>query len=63
MIQNDKQDAWAHYMAYTQQGGSRTLTELLENAGLQSPFDEACLRGVCSRADAHLDAFDLSGIA
>ncbi len=63
MIQNDKQDAWAHYMAYTLQGGSRTFTELLENAGLQSPFDEACLRGVCSRADAHLDAFDLSGIA
>ena len=63
MIQNDRQDAWAHYMAYTQQGGSRTFTELLENAGLQSPFDEACLRGVCSRADTHLDAFDLTGIA
>ena len=24
--------AWAHYMAYTRQGGSRTFTELLKNA-------------------------------
>ena len=63
MIQDDQKDAWKHYMAYTQQGGSRTFTELLSNAGMVSPFDEECLRGVCEKAAAWLDSYDLTGIA
>lgn len=38
------------------------FTELLKNAGLESPFDENCLRGVCQAASACLDSFDLTGI-
>ena len=49
MIQDDPKNAWDHYMAYTCQGGSKVFTELLKNAGLESPFDEACLRGVCEK--------------
>lgn len=63
MIQKDRKDAWDHYMAYTRQGGSRTFTELLKNAGLDSPFEESCLRGVCEAARAWLEGFDLTGIA
>jgi oligoendopeptidase F len=59
----DKKAAWEKYMAYTKQGGSRTFTELLENAGLDTPFDEKCLREVCETASAWLDGFDLTGIA
>ena len=62
MIQKDKDNAWQHYMAYTRQGGSRTFTELLQNAGLESPFDESCLRGVCAAAERWLDSFDMTGI-
>ena len=62
MLQKDPKDAWTHYMAYTKQGGSRTFTELLKNAGLDSPFEERCLRGVCETAKAWLDAYDLTGI-
>ena len=62
MIQKDKAEAWSHYMAYTRQGGSRTFTELLNNAGLESPFEEACLRGVCQAANDWLAHFDLGGI-
>ena len=62
MQQKDPRDAWEHYMAYTRQGGSRVFTELLENAGLRSPFDEACLRAVCDTAKAWLESFDLTGI-
>ena len=62
-LQKDPKDAWAHFMAYTKQGGSRTFTELLKNAGLESPFEEHCLRGVCETAKAWLDAYDLTGIA
>ena len=62
LIQADRKDAWDHYMAYTRQGGSRTFTDLLKNAGLETPFEESCLRGVCERASAWLDGFDLTGI-
>ena len=62
LIGEDLPNAWRHYMAYTREGGSRTFTDLLEHASLVSPFDEACLRGVCERADVFLDAYDLSGI-
>ncbi len=62
MIQTDLPNAWQHYMAYTKLGGSRTFTDLLQSAGLASPFDEACLQGVCRQADAWLKAYDLTGI-
>ena len=63
MIRKDLKNAWQHYMAYTVQGGSKTFTDLLKNAALESPFDEKCLRGVCAEAAEALDAFDLTGIA
>ena len=62
MLQKDRADAWNHYMAYTLQGGSRAFTELLKNAGLTSPFEESCLRGVCETAKQWLDNYDLTGI-
>ena len=49
-------------MAYTTQGGSRTFTDLLKNAGLDTPFDEKCMRTICDSAASWLDDFDLSGI-
>lgn len=58
MIQSDLDVAWDTYMAYTEQGGSDVFTELLANAGLVSPFDEVCLRGVAQAAAGWLDAFD-----
>ncbi|MBQ7173805.1 MAG: M3 family oligoendopeptidase [Clostridia bacterium] len=62
MIQKDRANAWKYYMAYTLQGGSRTFTELLENAGLESPFDEKCLFDVCAEAKKFLENYDLTGI-
>ena len=62
MIQKDPKEAWKKYMAYTEQGGSRVFTELLKNAGLDSPFEESCLQGVCETAKDWLDSFDLGGI-
>lgn len=62
-IQEDLHEAWRYYMAYTTQGGSRTFTELLKNAGLDSPFEESCLRGVCEKANRWLADYDLTGIA
>ena len=62
MICADKHDAWQHYMAYTRQGGSRVFTELLANAGLESPFEESCLRSVCAKATEMLAAMEQEGV-
>ena len=62
MMQKDRENAWAHYLAYTKMGGSETFTDLLAKAGLVSPFDEACLENVCETAQRWLDGYDLSGI-
>ena len=62
LLQEDRKTAWERYMAYTKQGGSRTFTELLAHAGLESPFDDACLRGVCEKAEKYLASYDLTGI-
>ncbi|MDD7700964.1 MAG: M3 family metallopeptidase, partial [Eubacteriales bacterium] len=61
-IQKNLSDAFRTYMAYTVQGGSRVFTELLQNAGLDTPFDEKCLREVAGAAHDFLAGFDLSGI-
>ena len=62
MEQKDRKDGWEHYMAYTRQGGSCVFTELLKNAGLESPFEESCLSGVCRTASEWLKDYDLTGI-
>jgi len=62
MSQSDFKNAWEHYMAYTAQGGSCTFVELLKNAGLDTPFDEGTLKGVCEVANRWLDEYDLGGI-
>lgn len=62
LSQADFAGAWERYMAYTRQGGTAPFTDLVTNAGLVSPFDEECLRGICERADAWLASFDLSDI-
>jgi oligoendopeptidase F len=63
LLQRSPAQAWEHYMAYTRQGGSRTFTQMLEQAGLESPFREHCLHQVCTQAKAYLERFDLSQIS
>lgn len=62
MSQEDFAGAWEHYMAYTRQGGTRAFTDLLAHAGMTSPFDDGCLKGICERAAAWLESYDLTGI-
>ena len=61
-IQEDPQKAFAQYLTYSKLGGSQVFTELLRSAKLESPFEERCLRGICEKANAFLEQFDLSGI-
>ncbi len=62
LMRRDPDKAWERYMAYTIPGGSRTFTELLEGAGLKTPFDPACLVEISKTAAAWIVKFDMSGI-
>ncbi len=62
MIQHDPKKAWETYMKYTRYGGTKTFTELIEAAGLRSPFGDECLREVCAEAKQWLENFSLEGI-
>ncbi len=62
MMQEDQKNAWDHYMAYTCQGGTEVFTKLLENAGMESPFEAATLKKVAEAAKTWLDNFDMTGI-
>ncbi len=61
-IQENVSDAWSYYLKYTGMGGSKVFTRLLSEAGLESPFDENCLRGICEKAGRWLREYGLSGI-
>ena len=62
MIQDDPKAAFEIYMRYTRPAGSLTFLELIEKAGLESPFGDAALSDVCEKARVWLENYDLSGI-
>lgn len=58
LIQENRENAWETYMNYSKLGGSDVFTELLKKAGLESPFDEHCLKTVCEKANQWLQEFE-----
>lgn len=58
MIQEDPSAAWEHYLAFAKLGGSDVFTNLLARAGLESPFDETCIKNVCEKASQWLQDFE-----
>ncbi len=42
----DKKDAWERYLALVQKAGTSTYTGLVQAAGLQTPFEEGCVKHV-----------------
>ena len=62
IMQTDPGEAWDRYVALVRQGGTRPFAELIRNAGLQSPFEEECLKNISETAKKWIDGFDLTGI-
>lgn len=42
----DRQDAWKRYLAFADQGGTRTFEELVHSAGLKVPYEPGCIREI-----------------
>ena len=55
MTRQSWKEAWKHYMAYTEQGGSETFVGLVRNAGLRVPFDDGALEGSVAAAEAYIE--------
>ena len=51
IMQKDFDEAWTRYMKLVRKAGTQTFTELIETAGLKSPFNEDALREVAEAAE------------
>ena len=49
-MEKDKARAWESYIELSKKAGSKRLTELIEEAGLMSPFEEDCIKTVVDGA-------------
>lgn len=54
----DRDEAWSDYVDLCKAGGSKAFLELVELAGLKSPFTEGVVPAVVAEAEAWLDAVD-----
>ena len=42
----DREDAWKKYLAFTDQGGSRSFEELVLSVGLEVPYGDGCMKKI-----------------
>ena len=57
-MMKDRDAAWQAYMKLVRLAGTRTFTELVAAAGLDTPFGDGALGTVCAAANEWLDGFD-----
>ncbi|WP_411349912.1 M3 family oligoendopeptidase [Paenibacillus sp. WLX2291] len=57
-MHEDQPAAWADYVNLCRQGGSKSFTELVEVAGLISPFQEGCVSSVIGDIEGWLNQID-----
>lgn len=61
-MQQDRDGAWNRYMKLVSKAGTKTFTELVAIAGMDSPFEEAALKSVAEAAAKWLADFDSSAL-
>ena len=49
-MEKDGARAWDSYISLSKKAGSKRLTELIEEAGLMSPFEDDCIKAVANGA-------------
>ena len=58
LSEDDLQKAWSSYMKLVKLAGTRTFSELVAAAGLETPFGDGALRGICERAGKRLEELE-----
>lgn len=41
--------AWSRYLSFVEKAGTQTFTQLVEQSGLQSPFEKGCIQAIASK--------------
>jgi len=54
-MQKSHDEAWERYMKLVRKAGTQTFDELIQTAGLNSPFDENTLKEVAETAEKWLE--------
>lgn len=52
----DRDDAWKRYLAFVDEGGSKTFAELCHAAGLRVPYEPGCIRAIGSGISRWIEA-------
>ena len=60
LMQNDRKNAWERYMRLVKKAGTQTYKELVQTAGLDTPFDEGSLKKIVDAAQIWLEKTDFS---
>lgn len=61
-MNTDRESAWQDYMKICKAGGSLSFTEIVELAGLVSPFEAGCVESVIGDIENWLDSVDDKGL-
>ncbi|WP_246943356.1 M3 family oligoendopeptidase [Bacillus pinisoli] len=56
--QENPENAWQDYLHLCKQGGSKSFTELVKEANLNSPFEDGCVKSVIDEIEVYLDSID-----
>ena len=54
----NREQAWTDYLRLCKAGGSLSFLQLVELAGLRSPFEDGCLESVVGEIKAWIDSID-----
>ena len=57
-MQEDRDEAWKHYVDLCKLGGSKSFVKLVEAAGLKSPFNEDTIASIVKSITDWLEDFD-----
>lgn len=55
----DRKDAWQRYLAFVDAGGTKTLVQLAQAAGMQPPYAPGCIKDVAQAVAAWLETHQL----
>lgn len=59
LMQKSQDEAWQRYMKFVRKAGTQTFTELIETAGLRSPFEEETLKEIAENVGKWLDTNEI----
>ena len=60
--ENDSDSAWNDYLRLCKAGGSLSFVDLVKLAGLNSPFEDGCLKHVVDHVDNWLKDFNITNM-